>query len=386
MTRDEYLELYERYLSGNAEPDEIETLFAYKDKFDIAQFDDEVMIPNQESIKTRIYAQIEQQISEPEQTRRFIGSRFWWSVAASLFFLSFATLYFVKNHAAKTQNKPVQIAKVVAPILPGTNKAILVLSNGGKIDLNQTANGRISQAGKVVITKLKNGKLQYEKNIIASDKDVEVTYNTIITPKGGQYQVVLPDGTSVCLNAASSLKYPTAFVGSERHVELNGEAYFEVTKNKNMPFTVSAGAVNVKVLGTHFDISAYDDDPSNKTTLLEGSVILTKGDQKVALVPGQQAVAEKTNSQIQLNTVNVADAVAWKNGYFSFRKENIKSSMRKIARWYDVDVDYQGEVSNKFLGGTVSRTQDIKELLSYMELTGIAHFKINERRIIVKGN
>ena len=386
MTRDEYLELYERYLSGTAEPDEIELLFEYKDKFDIAQFDDEVSIPDEELIKGRIYGQIEQQINKQGRIRHFIGNRFWWSVAASLFFLSFAAIYFVRNRAVKPQNKPAQFTRVTAPILPGTNKAILILSNGGKVDLNQTANGRIAQAGKVIITKLKNGQLKYGKNIIASAKDVEVTYNTIITPKGGQYQVVLPDGTSVCLNAASSLKYPTAFVGSERHVELNGEAYFEVTKNRNMPFTVSAGTVNVKVLGTHFDISAYDDDPYNKTTLLEGSVILSKGNQKISMVPGQQAVADKGDPQIKLNTVNVADAVAWKNGYFSFRKENIKSSMRKIARWYDVDVDYQGEVSNKFLGGTVSRTQDINELLSYLELTGIAHFKISERRIIVKGN
>lgn len=385
MTQEEYLVLYERYLAGTAEPHEIELLFEYKDKFDIAKFDDEASIPDQQLIRERIYEQIEMRM-EKNRGLRIAGYRFWWSVAASVLFLSFVSVYFLQNHRGKSQTKQEHFARVSNPILPGTNKAILILGNGGKVDLNQTANGRISQAGKVVVTKLKNGQLQYGKNIAADTKAVEISYNTIVTPNGGQYQVILPDGTAVWLNAASSLKYPTAFVGSERHVELHGEAYFEVAKNKKMPFTVSAGTVNVKVLGTHFNISAYADDPYNKTTLLEGSVLLSKGDQKISLVPGQQAVSSADNSQIKLNKVDVADAIAWKNGYFSFRKDNIRSVMRKIARWYDVDVEYQGEVNSRTLGGSVSRTQNIADILSYLQLTGIAKFTINERRIIVKGN
>lgn len=384
MTREEYIELYERYLSGIATPDEIELLFEYKDKFDIAKFDDETTIPEQELIKKRIYGQIENKMTRYGRLKS--TNRLWFSVAASVLIITFTGVYLLRNHSVKPQNKPNLLTKAASPILPGTNKAILILGNGGKIDLNQAANGRISQAGKLLITKLKNGQLQYGKNATGNTSGEEISYNTIITPKGGQYQVILPDGTAVWLNAASSLKYPTVFVGSERHVELNGEAYFEVAKNKKMPFIVTSGKVNVRVLGTHFNISAYDDDAYNKTTLLEGSVILSKDNQKVTLIPGQQATSLNSSSNIQLNTVNVEDAVAWKNGYFAFRKENIKSAMRKIARWYNVDVEFQGGLSNRVLGGSVSRTQSIDELLSYMELTGIAHFKINERRIIVKGN
>ncbi len=380
MTRKTYIELYERYLAGIATRDELELLKNYKDRFDIDQFDDDLSVPDQELIRNRILGNIESKLFGVKPLKPM--SKIWWSVAASLLILTTAT-YILRHHTGPVQTKPIPAKIVASVIVPGSNKAVLILGNGSKINLNQASNGRISQAGPVLIKKIKNGQLVYERTNAGNN---EVSYNTIVTPKGGQYQVSLPDGTMVWLDAASSLKYPTAFTGPERHVELNGEAYFEVAKNKNMPFTVTAGKVNIKVLGTHFNVSAYDDDPANKTTLLEGAVQLSKGDHKVMLIPGQQAVVDNTTQNIQLKTVNVEDAVAWKNGYFSFRKENIQSAMRKIARWYDVDVEFRGEVSNKFLGGTVSRTEDIGEMLSYLQLTGIANFKIIERRIIVKGN
>lgn len=384
MTAEEYTELYERYFAGNATPQEIERLLSHKDKFDIAKFDNEERIVDQDAIKDRIYAQIVQRVNE--DAPRSKGRVFWWSIAASLFILCTAGIIFLKKHHPINNKKVNEIAAQHSTVLPGTNKAVLIMGNGEIIDLRKAANGQIARAGSVRVKKLKEGQLAYDAE--ASEKDIDhlVSFNTIIIPKGGQYEVTLPDGTAVWLNSASSLKYPTVFTGKERHVELTGEAYFEVAKNKAKPFIVSAGKIDVKVLGTHFNIAAYNDDPASKTTLLEGAIVLSDGKQKVALVPGQQAVAQDGGQPIQLKTANVDDAIAWKKGYFSFRKENIENAMRKIARWYDVDVEYQGKMSHKVLGGSVSRTQNIDEILAYLELTGIARFELKGRRIIVNGN
>lgn len=344
------------------------------DEFDLEKFDDGTSVPDQEQIKQRIFNRIER-----KRKMRSVGG-YWWLAAASL--LAFSGYYFMHQTPVKPPVKVAQEAKPVPVITPGTNKAILILGNGGKVDLNAAANGRIAQAGNTMVDKVRNGQLVYEKGGNAT----EITYNTIVTPRGGQYQVVLADGTRVWLNAASSLKFPTAFTGTDRHVELTGEAYFEVAKNKDLPFTVSAGNVRVNVLGTSFNVSAYEDDECNKTTLLEGSVQIVRNNQRLSLAPGQQAVSEGNDQPVQLKTVNAEDAIAWKNGYFSFKKEDIRSVMRKIARWYDVDVTFQGDISNSVLGGSVSRTQNINEILSYLELTGIAHFKIEARTIVVKGN
>lgn len=384
MTTGEYTELYERYLAGNATPQEIERLLSHKDKFDIAKFDNEERIVDQDAIKDRIYTQIVQRVNEGAPQLKSRG--FWWSMAASLLILCAAGIIFVKKQHPINNKKVNELAARHSTILPGTNKAVLILGNGETIDLREAANGQIARAGSVRVKKLKEGQLAYDTE--ASEKDIDhlVSFNTIVIPNGGQYEVTLPDGTSVWLNSASSLKYPTAFTGKERHVELTGEAYFEVAKNKAKPFIVSAEKIDVKVLGTHFNIAAYNDDPASKTTLLEGAIVLSDGKQKVALIPGQQAVAGDGGQPIQLKTVNVDDAIAWKKGYFSFRKENIENAMRKIARWYDVDVEYQGKMSHKVLGGSVSRTQNIDEILAYLELTGIARFELKGRRIIVKGN
>jgi hypothetical protein len=384
MTAEEYTELYERYLAGKATPQEIERLLSHQDKFDIAKFDTEERIVDQDAIKIRIYDQIVQRanVTRPGSKSR----KFLWPVAASLLLLSTAGIIFVKKHHPIADKKVPGLATQHHTILPGTNKAILILGNGETIDLREKANGQIARAGNVRITKVGEGRLVYDKGTPGTDAAQAVSFNTIVIPKGGQYEVTLPDGTSVWLNSASSLKYPTVFTGKERHVELTGEAYFEVTKNKARPFTVSTGKVDVRVLGTHFNIAAYPDDPASKTTLLEGAVVLSNRKQQLALIPGQQGIATADNQPMELKTVNMEDAIAWKKGYFSFRKENIESAMRKIARWYDVDVAYQGKMSRKILGGSVSRTQDIDEILAYIELTGIAHFELKGRRIIVRGN
>nr|WP_067061612.1 FecR family protein [Mucilaginibacter sp. L294] len=384
MTQEEYIILYGKFLSGSVTPEETEMLTRYKDEFDLSRFDDGETIPDQKLIRDRIYVQIQNKMrinTQPKPIRRL-----WWSVAASFLLLSSMGLYLVNKHTSKGTDKTTQFVKAQKPIVPGTNKAILILGNGDTVNLDQTGNGRIAQAGKMVINKMNNGKLAYEKKGSAINGEDKISFNTIMTPRGGQYQVTLPDGTSVWLNSASSLRYPTSFTGAERHVELKGEAYFEVAKNKDMPFTVNAGRVDVKVLGTHFNIAAYSDDASSKTTLLEGAIRLTKNDQQVILTPGQQAISANEGPKLVMKTVNAEDAIAWKNGYFSFRKETLECAMRKIARWYDVEVEYQGKMSDKILGGSVLRTESINEVLKILESTEIAKFKIVGRRIMVKAN
>lgn len=270
-------------------------------------------------------------------------------------------------------NKPVKI-------LPGGNKAILTLANGSKVMLDNVQNGVVAHEGNTTIEKSDNGRLSYSINNAGVNETAG--HNIVSTPLGGEYRLVLPDGSKVWLNAGSSLKFPTAFTGNERRVELKGEAYFEVSKNKKMPFRVMAGVTEVEVLGTHFNVSAYKDEQSREvtTTLLEGSVRVIKGAESRVIRPGQKAIVNKT---INVKRVNASEAIEWKNGNFNFSNESIQSIMQKISRWYDVEVEYQGNVTTEGFVGTIQRSTDIKEVLERLELTGLVHFKIVERRIIV---
>jgi transmembrane sensor len=217
------------------------------------------------------------------------------------------------------------------------------------------------------------------------DMPTKTVYNTIETPKGGQYRIDLPDGTMVWLNAGSSLRYPNRFAGQERKVALTGEAYFEVAKNKQMPFRVVSGKQVVEVLGTHFNINAYTDEASVKTTLLEGSVnvLLQETHQSELLNPGQQAVVKYNGSSIVVQPVKVEEAVAWKNGYFMFVDADLESIMRQLARWYDVEVAYEGNLGSLKFGGMVSRSKSIAQTLRILELTGNVRFKVAGRRVTV---
>ncbi|WP_121200321.1 FecR family protein [Mucilaginibacter gracilis] len=380
MTKEEYLLLCEKYLSGNASTEDEELLLSHRDDFNIQDFHNHDEIEDQQLIKQRIFDRIE---STRNNNIKKMFPKYRWAVAASVFILFATGLFLFKNTGTQTHTVA-SVPQKVKPILPGGNKAILTLADGSTIDLNAATNGIIARNGKAAITKKQNGQLIYSQNPTANVVDSKTAYNTVSTPRGGQYEVVLPDGTQVWLNAASSLKYPTQFKGIERHVVLNGEAYFEVAKNKNMPFTIEANNVNIKVLGTHFNVMAYNDETIVKTTLLEGSVLLSNSTNNALLVPGQQANVENSGGKFLVNYVNTDDAVSWKNGYFTFRRENMISIMKKVARWYDVDVTYQNDVSRVSFGGTVSRAKNIEELLNKIELTGSVHFKIEGRRVIVK--
>jgi ferric-dicitrate binding protein FerR (iron transport regulator) len=207
--------------------------------------------------------------------------------------------------------------------------------------------------------------------------------NTIQTPRGGQYQVILPDGTKVWLNAASSLTYPTAFTGGDRAVQLRGEAYFEVAGNKEKPFKVMVGNMQVNVLGTHFNVMAYEDENAIQTTLLEGAVQVTNGGVSHLLKPGQEGRLDRSSDAFRLLDVDADEAVAWKNGVFQFGGISIETVMRQIVRWYDVDVEYQGR-TNEHFRGTISRSANASEVFKMLELTGAVHFTIDGKKVIVK--
>lgn len=299
------------------------------------------------------------------------------AIAASLLLLVFAGLMVYKAIRKPTRNY------YANDIAPGKNKAILTMANGTKVVLDDISNGTISTQYGVNVTKTKDGQLVYAIAPSSSKIPADGLVNTISTPRGGQYQVRLPDGTMVWLNAASSLQFPSTFSAAERirKVTLMGEAYFEVAKNPKMPFVVCTDQQEVRVLGTHFNINAYKEEKSIKTSLLEGSVQVSFPGSQVILKPGQQA--DLAGSSVLIRQVDIENTVAWKNGKFKFVNENIRDLMRKIARWYDVEVIYEGTMANKDFSGSISRFENVSRVLDLLESTNTVHFKVEGRRITV---
>ncbi|MBE9666836.1 DUF4974 domain-containing protein [Mucilaginibacter boryungensis] len=341
----------------------------------------------EEQIRMRTLRHLQQQIAfskKSEKTSRSVWYRI--AAAASIIITFSIGGYFAFHKSSNTEANKVAVKPLVNDIAPGSNKAILTLANGAKVVLAQSQNGLLLKQGSALVNKTGNGNLVYTASTVASN--TAVVYNTLNIPYGGQYKVTLQDGTQVWLNAGSSLRYPTAFTGNERNVELSGEAYFEVAKNKDKPFIVSVHTasnipMNVKVLGTHFNIMAYADEDYNATTLLEGSVKVDYGAENALLTPGRQAMLIKASGKLKTKIADTEQVIAWKNGYFLFDNDKIESIMRKISRWYDVEVAYKGDVSRKAIGGSVSRFKNVSEVLKMLELTGAVHFKIEGRRILV---
>jgi len=310
---------------------------------------------------------------QPKSTRLFFRIS-----AAAMFLLAMGiSFYFIGNKHSSPPAK--DITQSAVKILPGRNQATLTLSDGTTVLLDTaTQLGTINQQG-VKINKTADGKLVYLNTATGQAIDA---YNTIRTPNGGRYDITLPDGTLVTLNAASKIKFPIVFSGAERRVELEGEAYFEVTKDATKPFLVVSGKQTVQVLGTHFNVNSYQDEPQIRTTLLEGSV-LVKGATQVLLKPGEQARTGHGAESFRVANVDVQTEVAWKNNLFFFENEPIKNCMRQVARWYDVEVVYEDEVSDKKVWGSVTRFSEISKVLEILELTGNIHFKVAGRRITV---
>lgn len=301
-----------------------------------------------------------------------------WLVAAVILMVCSIGLY---NHYKAIPAEQTVKATPKNDIAPGGNKATLILADGSKLVLDEVKNGRVAKQGESLVEKKHSGLLSYLTNNEGAET-APVTYNTITTPRGGQYNVILADGTEVWLNAASSLKFPTSFTGKEREVELTGEAYFEVAKNKAMPFHVTAAGQTVEVLGTHFNVNAYTDENGIKTTLLEGSVKVSKAGLQVVIKPGQQALFN--NSAVNVTDgVDIDEVMAWKNGKFYFNNADIQTVMRQVSRWYNVDIEYAGKIPEDHFTGKFSKNMTAANALKVLEFTGV-NFKIEGRKIIVK--
>lgn len=308
-----------------------------------------------------------------------------WIAAAAIFivFLGGVSYFLIfnktSNKIAGTVNLSQQNSK--NDVAPGGNKAILTLGDGSTIVLDSAQNGILTQQGNTKVIKLNNGQLAYK--LTKSNEELEIEYNSVTTPRGGQYQLVLSDGSKVWLNSSSSIRFPAIFKGHERDVEITGEAYFEVAHNTEMPFHVKVNDMDVEVLGTHFNINAYEDENVIKTTLLKGSVKVSKENFSTLIVPGEQARIVKTSNKIMVKAgVDLDEVVAWKNGYFDFEGLDFENIAKQLSRWYDVEVIYKRTIDDLFYA-KIPRNTKLSIALKALELTGKVHFEIEDKKIIV---
>ncbi|WP_207514085.1 FecR family protein [Longitalea luteola] len=408
--RKKLIRLIQKYLAGKASPAEEEFLDAYYKSFDGGEEkgsqDDAEKEALRQEMKTAIWQQIHTS-EEPPAAAPMI-KRIWFQIAmaAAIVVLAFIPVYYFSIRTPT--EKIVQTNQLPAPAvndaMPGSNKATLTLADGTVIDLDKAANGTIATVGKTIVKKKEDGSLAYQHAHASLPNDHSPAYNMLSTPKGGQYFLELPDGSKVWLNAASSIRYPTAFTGKERLVELTGEAYFDIKKNHAKPFRVhfsssSTGARGreglIEVLGTQFNVNAYEDERTIRTTLLEGKVrqwVMPADKQMpdvknaVVLNPGQQAQLSNTalgKGHIRvIDDVDLEEAIAWKNGLFYFNNVDIQAIMRQLARWYKVQVVFKGRIPARRFAGQVSRNSNLSQVLKILELSKI-HFTIEGTTVTV---
>jgi len=374
----DFLKLIEKYLNGSASAEEINTIEDYYAHFsndpDIADSLNENEI---NLLKAGLRQKIGNRINQAQKRNLVIFRKQYLQWAAAILLFSLLSL-FVTN---KLRHQPIALQAQTHDLAPGGNRATLTLANGSKINLNSIKIGAFATQPGARIVK-QSGQLAYtaaENNSSAA----LVSYNTLMTPKGGQYQLILADGTKVWLNAASSLKFPTALVGSERVVELTGEAYFEVAKDTKRPFKVKTSRQTVQDIGTQFDVNCYADEDAVTTTLVEGSVKIYDANGQTLIRPGQQYLSKTSGLSEVKSDVDIDEVTAWKSGMFQFDDADVKTIMRQLSRWYNVDVEYQGQVPASTYHGRISRNSNASTVLRILELSGI-NFTIERGKIIVK--
>lgn len=387
MLRERMQYLMERYFNGTctaAEKHELaQWISEVQDDQDLKEvvaqtwerFRPEDRMPDE--VSTRIQASL----FEEERPRvRSLPVRRWLAAAGILLLVAAAALLWPRKSPQNFAEAP-RIERYKNEVPAGGNKALLTLGDGTVIALDSAANGMVTQQGKVRVIKQANGQLSYEIEDGAEDV---VMYNTMRTPRGGEYRLILPDGTNVWLNAASSITYPTAFTGDIRSVQISGEAYFEVAKDAGKPFVVDAGKMKVEVLGTHFNINAYAAEPVVKATLLEGAVKVSGGGRADVLQPGQQARLQRNSGGMQVvNDVDLDEVMAWKNGYFLFVDADMPAVMRQLENWYDVTVGYEeGFVPRRSFGGGIQRSLPLSKVLTILEENNVK-FRVEGKNITV---
>lgn len=364
--------LIEKYLHGTCSGEEKERVERWYEQMPAGRFDldEELAEEDLEAIWSRLQA----------GRRKSRTIRLWkiTGIAASVLLLTGIGLYL---YGPEPGLKNDQTECLVNDVPPGGNRATLTLADGKTIHLDHAANGELARQNGITVRKADDGQLIYEMNDHAQEAS-GIAYNTVTTPKGGQYQVWLPDGSKVWLNAASSLRYPTRFKEDERIVTLTGEGYFEVSSGSKQPFIVRSKGQQVRVTGTRFNIHAYSDAPSASTSLIEGSVQVTQSGSGRArrLKPGEQS--RISDEAFEIHPVDTEESIAWKNGYFIFSDTDLKTILQQLERWYDVEVDYTWLPEKRFYG-KISRHVPLSKVLDMMEQTGNLNFNIEGKRIIM---
>jgi hypothetical protein len=374
-------ELYLKYLDGQCTEQELDSLFRYFGtasepelqeliRSELAKADTAPASATEQQMLEHVHARLTDRLFDSSHPERSNIIKLWpriARVAASILLVVSVGGYFL-FHKQKQQ----QIAKnQIHDIAPGSNKAILI-AHGKQISITDAKNGLIVQQGNTAISKTADGKLVYDNK---GDGQNTMVYDTLIIPRGGQHLLELADGSKIMLNADTKIRYPERFAANERRVEvISGEAIFHIKHNAKVPFYAMVKGQEVKDIGTVFDINAYDDEPVIKTTLVEGSVAVTKAGKSKLLKPGQQAVIG-INTPITVQSANVDQVIAWEKGQFYFDKTNLKELMRQVSRWYNVDVVYNGNVTDDTYTGQPSRKENLTQMLKILEL-GDIHFKI----------
>lgn len=343
-------------------------------KADLARF---LQIRNRQHInREKYYAAVEAELNK--------NKVIWWKrwpyyiAAASVIVVLGIVGYMLFNEKQKAPATVTPAIAKVNDVKPGQFKAKLTLSDGSVVVLDSFSSGTPLQQDNTIVYS-KDGQLVYQKK----GKQKEVLYNTLTTDKGQIYTTLLSDGTKVWLNSQSTLRYPVAFVGDIRKVEVTGEAYFEVAHSDGHPFIVNANGMEVQVVGTHFDVNSYENEAEMRTTLLEGKVRVTKGSSLTVLAPGQQAQLNKQTEKITRNDkVDVDEVVAWRYGYFQFSDADLKTVLRQLVRWYDVDISYEGKIPDMTFMGKIPRNSNLSNVLKILESNEV-HFRIEGKKIIV---
>ncbi|MEQ7798992.1 FecR domain-containing protein [Pedobacter sp. ASV1-7] len=377
MNKEEIVDLLDRYLNGKATPEEEEKLnLWYHQEVGLSDW-------SPETDTEEIADLLKQKIDADIDHERIIKRKNWYryiSAAAAVLIVSAVSFYFfvISNPSGLTT---AQLSRT-ADIAPGNNKAILTLADGTKISLTDVGNGELATQSGISITKNANGELVYTVNPAnQTNLNASISYNTISTPKGGQYQVNLPDGTKIWLNSSSSLKFPVNFSTlKERKVDLVGEAYFEVKSDKNKPFRVQSEQQTIEVLGTHFNVMAYPNEKNLETTLLEGKVSVKTRNSETFITPGEQSQLKDGNIKV-LKLADPEAVVAWKNKLFQFDNTDIDKVLRQIERWYDVEVNYVGAKPDVYFTGVIPRDVKVSRILMALEQACGVRFVIEGRTI-----
>lgn len=371
-----YYELAEKWKNNTITPEELAELESWYEEGQANRVDIPVSFAKSEDeLSRRLFSRIKEKTGKEETPIRRL--RRWPRVAAAiaiLFVLGAGGFYLFTKKGTKES-----IAKANVPsvndALPGEFKAKLILDDGRELILDSVAIGELARQGNARVVK-GNGQVIYEGN---SDEDsFKLLYNTIATANGQTYSLTLSDGSKVWLNAHSSIRFPVIFGNDERKVEITGEAYFEVAKDASKQFVISANGTETAVLGTHFNINCYEDEASVKISLLEGKIMVNKS---VIMKPGQQAQI-MNNSISMVNDADMDQAIAWKNGLFNFERSDLKAVMRQLSRWYDVDIQYSGNIPNEHFSGKISRNMNASKVLKVLEYSGV-QFKIEDKKIVV---